>query len=157
MMLSTSKILHTCGHEVPHALPSSPVERRRREAWLSERPCPACWRIAERAEASSRCATWNLPPLEGTEDEKAWAEVIRIKVITHNREYHARVTREDNFRDGEADLKAAVQSAADVSLAHLQNETRAAWWIQNRFDAMNHLKRDLLAAVTPILEARRGK
>ncbi len=80
-----------------------------------------------------------------------------MKVVTHNREYHDRVTREENFNDGEADLQAAVRSAADEALAGLQNETRAAWWIQNRFDAMNHLKRHILAAITPILEARRQK
>lgn len=156
MPINRTSILHTCGHEVLHALPARAEERRQREAWLRGRPCPACWRGAERADAEKLRESWSLPALEGGDDERAWADVIRMKVIAHNREYHDRVVQEQNFSADEADLSEGVRAAADAALRRLQNESDAAWWIANRFEAMNFVKQEILTAITPLLEARRN-
>lgn len=144
------RITHSCGHEAPHAFTGGEAERRKREQWLRERPCQQCWREEQARAASVRLAEWNLPPLEGTEEDKAWAEVIRLKAIAHSRDYRDRVTDPRKFRPGEELMKETVQAAADRALRELEGQTRADWWIANRFEVLTYMKREIVEAVTPL-------
>ena len=68
---------------------------------------------------------WNLPPLAGSEEDKAWAQVIRAKAIAHNREYHHKLTSSKGLNQDE-ELRAAIVSAADAALREVVTEHLAA-------------------------------
>lgn len=123
------------------------------EAWAAENitECPQCYaartRAEKLAEISSRAA--DLPTLQGTEKQVAWALQLREDMIRRN--YFARGLRAGQFRmprSGRictlADLKTALsdpraQSIDPARLAKMQaavrllEEPSAAWFIENRY------------------------
>lgn len=123
------------------------------EDWAAENitECPQCYAARTRAEKladiSSRAA--DLPALQGTEKQVAWAFQLRDDMIRRN--HFARGLRAGQFRmprSGRtctlADLKAALadpraQNIAPARLAKMQaavrllEETSAAWFIENRY------------------------
>lgn len=141
-------VLHTCGHEGKHAVGDNELERRQREEWLRKQPCQACWRASQQRDASAQGSALGLPPLEGTADDIAWAEVLRAKAIAHNKNYHDQLLAENPFADDPA-LHDAVVTAARGALSQLCAECHAKWWIENRFETMSYVKQrvaDALAA-----------
>jgi hypothetical protein len=146
-------IEHPCGHSAPHGLSGTEQERQTRAAWLARQPCPTCWRAAQLNQATARRDALSLPPLEGSPEEIAWAEVIRAKVIEHNRDYHRQLLAEDSFRD-DPELDTLVKQTASEALRELESEPRAAWWLEHRFDKLSHVKYRIVAAIAPILNAR---
>jgi len=153
-MLKVS-ITHSCGHSAPHGLSGTGEERAQRHAWLARQVCPDCWRTGQLQRATAQSEALKLPPLEGTAEEIAWAEVIRAKVLAHNREYHQKLMEEDSFRD-DPELGPLVKQTADDALRELAQETQAAWWVEHRFDKLSHVKYRIVAAIAPILNAREG-
>lgn len=127
-------------------------EADRWEAWAAENitECPQCYATRTRAEKlteiSSRAA--DLPILQGTEKQVAWALQLRDDMIRRN--YFARGLRAGQFcmsRSGRictlADLKAAltdprIRDIDPTKRAKMQNavrlleETSATWFIENR-------------------------
>lgn len=147
-------IQHACGHEATHGLSGSEAQRKQREEWLRRQPCQVCWRAIQSATANAQAEEWNLVPLEGSDEEKAWADVVRMKAMGHNMDFHGRVTESRKFGANEEAMKRAVVTAADEAMAYLKNQRSAAWWIENRFDVLTFVKRQVIAAVTPILNDR---
>ncbi len=146
-------IQHSCGHSAPHGLSGSEQERRIRTTWLARQLCPVCWRAAQLNQAAGRRDALSLPPLEGTPEDMAWAEVIRAKAMEHNRAYHETLIAEDFFRN-DLELRPVVLHAADAALQELERETRASWWLEHRFACLNHVMERISAAIAPILEKR---
>lgn len=82
-------VTFSCGHEGEVNLYGKAAERDRRIAWYEEEGiCPDCYRKMkeeERRKADEELAAyadkieaeWNLPELEGTEKQIAWARKIR--------------------------------------------------------------------------------
>ena len=82
-------VTFSCGHEGEVNLYGKAAERDRRIAWYEEEGiCPDCYRKMkeeERRKADEELAAyadkikteWNLPELEGTEKQVAWARKIR--------------------------------------------------------------------------------
>lgn len=152
--MHTFTVRHSCGHEAPHAIDGTEERLRQRERWLQDRPCPTCWRAERSCAAAAQTEAWNLPALEGSEEEKAWAEVIRAKCLTHSRDFRDRVADPARYPEGDEAIREAAVAAANEALKELEGQSRAAWWIENRFESLNHLKRRIAAAIAPILEAR---
>lgn len=146
-------VQHSCGHTAPHGLSGTEQDRTLRMAWLARQPCPDCWRAAQLAGATGQRDALSLPPLEGTDADIAWAEVIRAKAIEHNRAYHRTLVADDFFRN-DLELKPVVLEAADAALRELEGETRANWWLEHRFACLNHVMERISTAIAPILAAR---
>lgn len=94
-------VTFSCGHEGEVNLYGKAAERDRRIAWYEEEGiCPDCYRKMKEEErrkadeglaayADKIEAEWNLPELEGTEKQVAWARKIRARYFKkfefHNR------------------------------------------------------------------------
>lgn len=80
----------------------------------------------ERAKASMEAAMkakeMNLPELQGSEKQVAWAEKIRIEMLS----FFERYAQERYVQKR--------QETIDLFLASVRKENRAKWWIDNRFD-----------------------
>lgn len=144
-------VKHTCGHEVKHRTGGSESERRQRQDWLRSKPCQLCWHEEQAGEASTQREALHLPELEGSEEDVRWAEVVRAKAVTHNRDFYSRIThkRKDS---GEDELHQAIVSAADKAMRMLESQVQALWWIENRFEVIDHLRRATIAAVKPLMD-----
>ena len=161
-------VTFSCGHEGEVNLYGKAAERDRRIAWYEkEGICPDCYRKMkeeERRKADEELAAYadkieteyNLPELEGTEKQIAWARKIRAGVIRaweaeHNTFYNEFVTirrgkveEESNayrykIKHGATpeEAKAAVLEVAETnSTMQLYKRwfeaTSAAWIIDNR-------------------------
>lgn len=139
-------VLHACGHEGKHAVSGGEPERRQREDWLRRQPCQACWRATQRQDAAAHAATLGLPPLVGSVEDIAWAEVLRAKAIAQNKAYHDQLLAEDPFAEVPA-LRDAVVGAARTAMDTLVAECHAKWWIENRFEVMDHVKQSAAQAL----------
>lgn len=151
------KVKHSCGHEVTHAFAGPETARQQREDWLRKRPCQACWRNEQAGAAMAQSLDMNLPALEGSEEDKAWAQVIRAKAVTHNREYHERLVGSKGLQKQQDELREAIVSAASDALREIEAQTSAAWWIEHRFDALNYVRGKTASAIAPIVEAEDGE
>ena len=144
-------IQHTCGHEGVHGITGSQRDRQMRVQWLQRQPCQECWRTRQYQQAQTNAAT--LVPLTGTDEEIAWAEVIRTKTIAHNREFYDQLRGEVPYAD-DPELNLLVNETADAAMAALENESRATFWIEHRFDMLAYVKQRIVAAIRPVLESR---
>lgn len=144
-------VQHTCGHESTHKHNGPETDQRRRLEWLRRRPCQACWRVKQANAAAVQRDESGLPELVGAADEIDWAEVIRAKAITRNRDLYARVTRKPK-NPAENTLHQAIVEAANDAMRELESQTEAAWWIEHRFDVIDHLRKATVAAVEPLMD-----
>ncbi len=120
------------------------------EAWAAENidTCPGCFRAQQQKEKELEAAARSsqLPQLQGSEKQVAWANTIRDKMISENQ--LAQGIRDGEFinQDGTtltfqqaqefwatADSTPAQQAAADAVIK-LFTETQAKWFIDHRFD-----------------------
>ena len=146
-------VTHSCGHEATHASSGGDQERSERAIAFARQPCPSCIRTARAETAAKHREAWKLPPLQGTTEDIAWAEVIRLKLIEKNRDYHRQLLAEKPF-DDDASIHSAVLQAADAALDELQHESRAIWWVENHLSAVDFVKRRIAAAIAPLLKPR---
>ena len=147
-------VKHSCGHEATHGFTGTPQELRQRKEWLGRRPCQVCWRAQESLSAAAQGQELNLPALDGTEQDKAWAEVIRLKVIAHNRDYYKRRVEGEKIGQQDEKMRATIVAAADEALRELESQRDATWWLENRFDALTFVKSRVVVAITPLLNPR---
>lgn len=120
------------------------------EAWAAENIdiCPDCYRAEKKQKEAERVAarSQQLPQLQGSEKQVAWANTIRDKMISENQ-------LAQGIRDGEfinpdgtvltfqqaqefwatVDFTPEQQVAADAVIK-LFTETQAKWFIDHRFD-----------------------
>lgn len=152
--MSTFTVQHTCGHESKHAYTGPEGALQQRKEWLQGRPCQACWRAQESTLAADQSQELNLPELEGSEQDKPWAAVIRLKVVEHNRDYVKKLVGSKKVAAEEETMRTAIITSANEALRELESQRDAGWWIANRFDALTFVKAKVVKAVTPILDAR---
>ncbi len=143
-------VQHSCGHEVKHRYDGPETERRQREQWLRSKPCQICHHAEQIDTAAKQRDELNLPQLVGEEADIRWAEVVRAKAITHNRKFYARVTRKPDVASQEV-LHEAIVQAADDAMRELSSQTAASWWIDHRFDVIEHVRKATIAAVEPLM------
>lgn len=75
--MSTYTINHTCGHTINHNLLGPIKDRETRASYLETQPCLDCARAEKTQKAQEQ--NKDLPKLEGTEKQIAWAETIRAQ------------------------------------------------------------------------------
>lgn len=136
-------ITHKCGHIEVVNLYGSNEERERRIAYLESQECPECRKRAEQERAMSLAS--ELPALEGSEKQIAWAMTIRQRWIDGAKRYFE--DRHMNYEESVNTLMAGYKAnqakydmdperqapASDVwRLIIALTETRAAFFINNR-------------------------
>ncbi|OIV35439.1 hypothetical protein BIV57_21550 [Mangrovactinospora gilvigrisea] len=128
---------HLCGHSLTHDLSDKRADERAGFArWLGRRPCTDCWRAAkdaesetpehratrhaaEHAEARAWSKDQHLPPLEGSDSQIGFGEVMRRKMLTAA--YQALVL---DGQMSETDWEQVEERARRVGLAR--------WWLDNK-------------------------
>ncbi|MDN6622716.1 MAG: hypothetical protein L0K70_03320 [Bifidobacterium crudilactis] len=117
----------TCGHDYREQIygTNSHGERDYEVARLSARLCPACWKQQQAEANASVNQDYELPALEGSEKQIAWAENIRAVAVTTIGKAIAR---------GEADRErfASQLPLAYKMLDFAETATSAGWWIDSR-------------------------
>jgi hypothetical protein len=130
-------VFHSCGHEVFHEI-GGPVHTRRWQAeQRAKKPCAACKLLAwqtdtavDNATYAARAGEQDLPKLEGTDRQVAWAVTLRgqlldslpVKLVELNRLAEQR---------GHDRLQVSAAGMAAIRQVIL-SETSAAWWIENQ-------------------------
>lgn len=114
-------IKHTCGHTETHQITGQMNTREHRADWLSEQDCSECRRAAKQAEYAAQseidaARTADLPALNGTPKQIAWATTIRATAL-------------DLLTQG-----AEIPEKAKPGYSIFFGETSAKWWIDNRSD-----------------------
>lgn len=142
---------YCCGHSATRDLSDQPAgQRAGRAAWLATQPCFDCYRqtagrkvsaeveaerSAERAAAEDFAKQNELPVLQGSEKQIAWAHRVRHELL---RGAYDSLVEGGDFSEEQFDHQVLV-TARNVDLAK--------WWIDNR---------DVPAAQLPELLADTG-
>jgi hypothetical protein len=127
-------IKHVCGHVSTVQLYGSARERAGKEKWLSGQPCLECKRNGQLAAAQETTREYALPPLEGSEKQRAWATSIRAEWLKRMHEAAAR------YGD-----KAEMVREALIEV--VSTKRSAAYWIDNRSNISAALAADYEAAL----------
>lgn len=151
--METIKIKHTCGHEVEHRFSAAHPGAKDRIAWLKDQPCQLCWKEKQTRAARESSAASGLPELEGAEDELSWAETIRDKAIRHNRAFYDKLTGSKKVKNKEDETIQEVVASATEAMERLESEPNAAWWIDNRLNVVNYVRKAATAAVERMHDA----
>nr|DAP82251.1 MAG TPA: hypothetical protein [Caudoviricetes sp.] len=138
--MSKYQIKHACGCIVTHNICGTDVhgERQRKADWLATQLCYECYKKeqTEKAKESNK----DLPSLNGTEKQIAWAESIRAEKIKQLKQ-----TIDKNInKEGEL-----FEKFEKIVNDEVINNTSAKYWIDNRdktFDVyfLNKLCKDKL-------------
>lgn len=102
------------------------------------------------AEAAAKAKEINLPELQGSEKQVAWAEKLRIEMLS----FFERYAQERYVQ--------ARQETYDTFMEAAQKENRAKWWIDNRFDFLSVsdfvvFMEKYLTEVSPKLQSEKEK
>lgn len=114
-------ITYKCGHTAEVQLYGKESERQRKIEWYKTINCPQCEAEAQKAEAEAN----GLPELSGSDKQVAWATKIRNNALA--------IINEANEHNSE-DKKKMLTEYRDKWLTI---ETKAAYWIDNRFNFDN--------------------
>jgi len=144
-------ITYSCGHEGIEHLVGNETERERRIEWLESKGlCPDCYeakKAADRAAESAAAAEANkeLPSLEGSPKQVAWAETIRAKALASKGNKVPAFRLPDDLAERSKPWGLAPEDVAErmerlwselTKVRHrLETETSAKWWIDNRHRA----------------------
>lgn len=150
-MAEVELVCSTCGKTFTHRKKRyNRADADQYEEWARAHidTCPDCFRAQQQKEKELEAAARSsqLPQLQGSEKQVAWANTIRDKMISEN--HLARGIRDGEFinQDGTtltfqqaqefwatADSTPEQKSAADA-IIKLFTETQAKWFIDHRFD-----------------------
>lgn len=121
-------VKHCCGHVESVQLYGPTKNREWRIHQMEQELCSECWaaELARRnAENAKKAQEMELPPLQGTEKQVAWAETLRMEFIAeYERDYANRPMRVDPMLEN--------CSNDEYAEAVLKEETRASWWIDHK-------------------------
>lgn len=120
------------------------------EAWAAENidTCPGCFRAQQQKEKELEAAARSsqLPQLQGSEKQVAWANAIRNKMISENQVAKGIIDGEFQNPDGSVLTFRQAKEIWSVgeftpenkktvdSVIKLFTETQAKWFIDHRFD-----------------------
>lgn len=156
--LDLKVVRHSCGHTMLYPFyGDDEFTWAERAHQLAQGPCRLC-AAAERDEERRKKAVQarfharerGLPPLEGSERQIAWAETVRLsafgaidKVLKWLKQVDEEAGREDP--DHWHDVKQGIAR----SIAFLEEQVEAKWWIDHRHGIMNNLDggRALLSSI----------
>lgn len=124
-----------CGHEGRVDITGPSKDRQRKADWRFNDSCYECKterRLEERKkrqqEAVGRAMSMQLPPLQGSEKQIAWATTLRDQLI---KKFEGIDTTDFDYRDldmyTEDDLKKILEYI-------LENKTSASYYIDIRFE-----------------------
>lgn len=120
-------VKHCCGHTECVQLYGPTKNREWRIHQMEQELCSECWaaELARRnAENAKKAREMELPPLQGTEKQVAWAETLRMEFIAeYERDYANRPMRVDAGLEG-----CSYDEYAEAML----KEPRASWWIDHK-------------------------
>lgn len=132
--MSKYTITHCCGHTQEHKLYGKIADRERKAEWLATQVCTECW-LKEQQKARDKKDAGidvafdklhinNLPSLEGTPKQVAWAEKIRKQVIISFEKCSYRLLNESIF----------VPLSDCIFLHIVRLERSAKWYIETYRD-----------------------
>lgn len=131
-------VTHKCGHEVVYQLYGKFEDRERKAAYYETLDCPECRRRRELEQAETNAQADNLPELNGSEKQIAWALSIRNKWMELVSNLIAQVNANTNANP-------QLKEKFIAAVASRKGETSAAWWIDNRYsiDTVSGVLEDL--------------
>ncbi|MCA1947214.1 MAG: hypothetical protein LDL55_03745 [Armatimonadetes bacterium] len=117
------EVTHSCNHTETHELVGPGAERERKLKWLASTVCSECYKAQKlnAAQSAAQSAGVQLPKLEGSDKQTAWAEDIRSRWIDEMTTAFAQGATTEQAR------RIAVRLAALV--------TTAREWIDSRGDS----------------------
>ncbi len=156
--LDLKVITHHCGHTMLYPFYGDDeftwAERANQLSQGSCRLCAAAERDEERrkkaVQARYHARERGLPPLEGSDRQVEWAESVRLnafgaidKVLKWLEQVNKEAERED------PDHWHSVRQGITKSIAFLEDQVEAKWWIDHRHGMMNNLDggRALLSSI----------
>lgn len=156
-------VKYACGHEGTVTLFGPSKTRESRLRWLSTQSCPKCEKEAreeqhrkENEESAHLAEEWELPRLNGTPKQIAWANTIRVQFIDKlasvpdegemvikflNRCFRdTRVAYDSNFSSHDRGIQCTYAEwqenhpveAIQFYKQFAATKTDASWWIENR-------------------------
>lgn len=125
-------VVHICGHTSEVQLFGSGDDRKRRIAWMEKKICSDCYKKEQIEQATANAKKGNLPDLEGSEKQIAWAIQIRQKRIE---EMVARAKRAGATAEQLVEVE-------NVSVAVANSKIQSKFWIENRSDLNDALAGD---------------
>lgn len=131
-------VTHKCGHEVVYQLYGKFEDREHKAAYYETLDCPECRLRRELEQAETNAQADNLPELQGTEKQIAWAMSIRNKWMGLVSNLIAQVNANTNANP-------QLKEKFIAAVASRKVETSAAWWIDNRhsIDTVSGVLEDL--------------
>jgi hypothetical protein len=142
-------LTYSCGHTERKQLFGKMSERQRKVDSAQRYDCPQC--RAKAVQAAAEVA--GLPKLEGSDKQVAWASELRAALLDaakSEREQAERYLARIASRDFPADTPEEKVQAAErecrenlEALETLRGITRAAWWIDHRFDSIRQVMAEL--------------
>lgn len=116
-------ITYSCGHEGVVTLFGKQADRDKMIKFYEEKGiCPDCYKAEQNAIIDEEAANYNLPELEGTDKQVAWAKKIRHEFLGS----YKKIWLTRNTEDKQQNARAFY----DKFFA----ETSAAKWIRMRYD-----------------------
>ena len=149
---------YSCGHEGRVNIIGPHKDREWKKEREFSKMCPDCWekhleeeRKKKNEEAAKKAKEMDLPELEGSEKQVAWANTLRQKVIDK-----IEAIDEDDLKF--AGLKLSLNDIKIIEDYILHNRTKAKYYIDNRYDnVFDFIKRDMEEALKSDEERMREK
>lgn len=111
------EVKYACGHKGIVDIVGKNEDRERKLAWLATCDCPVCYKAKMDEMRAEQEKAENLPELEGSEKQVAWARKIRIELLDEVKDFM------HNFKEDE-------QTKAFT--AWVKGHKSAKFWIDNR-------------------------
>lgn len=147
-------ISYQCGHTAAEQIYGTDAhgERGREAERRGARLCRDCYRTQQEQAATAQAEAQDLPALQGTEKQVAWALTIRAKLIAEidlwygdaQRAYATHIQARGTWpTDAERTQMAEIEAA----VARLRGEPRSTYWIDHRNETGKAIVRALMAPV----------
>lgn len=118
-------IKHACGHSEEFSLYGNTERQETKKKELEGQICENCKRSKETAEADLFTIERKLPELVGTDKQKAWAKVLRMKII---------LNAEKSFEEQKENNKNKIdENKMNEFMSWLNNKRGSKFWISKRF------------------------